>query len=86
MSSGLERLPFDIDKITENCASSFYSGNEGIPFECRTEPLPANEIVYGEKYTWVKAPRYNSKACEVGSLARLLNRKDPGNACCRIPA
>lgn len=77
MSSELERLPFDIDKITENCASSFYSGNEGDPFESRTEPLPANEIVYGEKYTWVKAPRYDGKACEVGSLARLLIAEEP---------
>lgn len=77
MSSDLEYLPFDIEKIKENNASSFYSGNEFHPFEGSTEPLPANEIVYGEKYTWVKAPRYDGKICEVGSLARLLIAEEP---------
>lgn len=77
LSSDLEYLPFDIKKITENNASSFYSGNESHPFEGRTEPLPANEIVYGEKYTWVKAPRYDGRVCEVGSLARLLIAEEP---------
>jgi F420-nonreducing hydrogenase I large subunit len=77
MSSDLEYMPFDIEKITENCTSSFYSGNENHPFEGKTEPLPANEIAYGEKYTWVKAPRYDGKVCEVGSLARLLIAEEP---------
>ncbi len=77
MSSGLEYSSLDIDKITEDSAQAFYSDDKCHPFEGMTEPIPADEIAYGRKYTWVKAPRYNGAACEVGSLARLLVAGEP---------
>lgn len=77
MSPELEYSAIDINKITEDCTASFYSGDEHHPFDGKTEPLPPEEIIYGSKYTWVKAPRYNGMPCEVGSLARLLIAGEP---------
>lgn len=77
MSSGLEYSSLDINKITEDSRAAFYPDDKCHPFEGRTEPLPADEIAYGSKYTWIKAPRYNGAVCEVGSLARLLVAGEP---------
>ncbi len=77
MSHELEYSTVDINKITENCEASFYAEDEHRPFDSKTEPLPAEEIVNDSKYTWVKAPRYDSMPCEVGSLARLLIAGEP---------
>jgi hydrogenase large subunit len=64
----LEKL--DISKINESVAHSWYddSTNGRHPSEGDTVPQ------YGKKdaYSWVKAPRYDGKVCEVGPLARLV--------------
>jgi quinone-reactive Ni/Fe-hydrogenase large subunit len=71
---------YDIDegKITENVTHSWYKGNgTKHPSEGETEPyytgFDSNGQVKGEeKYTWVKAPRYNGNPMEVGPLARMI--------------
>ena len=59
-------------KVTEHVARSWYEGGKGRhPFEGETKPQhgPYNTK---EKYSWVKAPRYEGASCEVGPLARVL--------------
>ncbi|WP_028784867.1 nickel-dependent hydrogenase large subunit [Thalassobacillus devorans] len=60
--------PFDADLITENINYSWYQGKKTYkPFETMPEPDMEKE----DAYTWVKAPRYDGMAVEVGPLARL---------------
>jgi [NiFe] hydrogenase large subunit len=59
-------------KVTEHVARSWYEGGKDRhPFEGETKPQhgPYNTK---EKYSWVKAPRYEGASCEVGPLARVL--------------
>ena len=71
---------FDIDeeKIAEHVTHSWYEGNNALhPSEGETKPnytgFDAQGHVKGEeKYSWVKAPRYEDKPMEVGPLARML--------------
>jgi hydrogenase large subunit len=64
---------FDSSKITESVAHSWYSNS--------SDPLPpaqgqTNPDVNKEgAYSFIKAPRYDSKAMEVGPLARMLVMK-----------
>ncbi len=61
--------PLLIDKVTESIACSWYSGS-GMPqnpFQETTVPAPEKE----NGYSWIKAPRYMGKVCEVGPFARL---------------
>ena len=61
-------VPLLMDKITESVAHSWYEdGGEQSPF--RESTVPEREKVNG--YSWIKAPRYMGKVCEVGPLARL---------------
>lgn len=61
--------PLQIDKVTESIASSWYAGSgmPQSPFQGTTIPAPDKET----GYSWIKAPRYMGKVCEVGPFARL---------------
>ncbi|QGU96609.1 Ni/Fe hydrogenase [Clostridium bovifaecis] len=64
-----EKRSLDPSKISENIYSSWYKGNTQ-----NLEPLDDNwEAQYPKEdgYSWVKAPRYEGYAMEVGPLARL---------------
>jgi len=74
-------VPLDQKKITEHVDHSWYEGGEGKglhPWEGQTEarytgPQPPYEhLDTDKKYSWVKAPRYDEKAMEVGPLSRVL--------------
>jgi quinone-reactive Ni/Fe-hydrogenase large subunit len=71
-------LKLDESKITEEVTHAWYTGTEPRhPFQGTTEPLytgyDKNGNVKGdEKYTWCKAPRYDSQPFEVGPLARFI--------------
>ena len=78
-----ELQPFDPMKVAEFVSSSWYSYPEGDrqglhPWRGRTEadytgPVPPYRLLSDrEKYTWVKAPRYDGRAVQVGPNARLL--------------
>ena len=66
----------DPEKIYEDVKYSRYSSPSGLkPLNGATVPSPGKE----NAYTWLKAPRYEGSAMEVGPLARILvayNRKN----------
>jgi hydrogenase large subunit len=60
---------FDPAKITEDIASSYYTGDSGpvSPFDTKaTDSYPKDNA-----YSWIKSPRYNGIPVEVGPLARM---------------
>lgn len=71
---------YDIDEqmILENVSHSWYEGDSTLhPYDGKTNPnytgFDSNGYLKGdEKYSWVKAPRYEGKPMEVGPLARML--------------
>lgn len=76
-------LEVDPSKITEDVTHSWYegTGKPEHPYEGTTIPkytgLEAKEDGYAylktdEKYSWIKSPRYDGKAVEVGPLARMV--------------
>ena len=75
--------PVEPGNITEYIAHSWYNYREGDqaalhPYEGETNPKytgpkpPYEFLEVDQKYSWLKAPRYEDKAMEVGPLARLL--------------
>ena len=73
----------DHQKITESVAHSYYEydGDDGIgkhPWDGQTNPKyqgpnPPFETLEGfDRYSWLKAPRYDNQAMEVGPLSRVL--------------
>lgn len=60
---------FDSNKITENIHSAWYEAASDV--ESPTDPI-VNENIHKENaYSWIKAPRYEGYAMEVGPLARM---------------
>lgn len=62
------------DKITEDITKGWYEKGEAKhPFQGETKPIQG-EVTYNtdKQYTWLKAPRYDGFAAEVGPLARVL--------------
>jgi [NiFe] hydrogenase large subunit len=65
----------DQQKVTEDVTRAWYEkGKARHPFEGETKPVQENPKYKPDKgqYSWLKAPRYEGKACEVGPLARVL--------------
>ncbi len=78
-----EVLPYDHEKVKEYITHSWYEyagGNDvGLhPYEGETKarytgpPTPWEYLQDSDKYTWMKAPRYDDMPMEVGPLARAL--------------
>ncbi len=71
------------EKITEDVTRGWYEkGDAKHPYVGETKPIQG-EITYDtdKQYSWLKAPRYDSLAAEVGPLARVLvayGKKDQG--------
>lgn len=64
-----QKQEFNADYITENIHMAWYQAEE---VEQRPTDSTVDENVYKEKaYSWVKAPRYQGYAMEVGPLARM---------------
>jgi [NiFe] hydrogenase large subunit len=61
----------DLSKISEHVNHSWYSGSALHPSEGQTVPA-YDSYSTDDKYSWLKAPRYNGNAMEVGPLARVL--------------
>ncbi len=75
--------PYDQNLIREYVFSSWYEYEQGDreglhPYEGETRarytgpPTPWTYLQGEQKYTWMKAPRYEGRAMEVGPLARML--------------
>lgn len=72
----------DVEKVVEHVAHSWYKGGEAKqPLHGETDPEFTSMPEHAkdtEKYSWLKAPRYDGKPMEVGPLARMLVRQDAG--------
>jgi len=67
---------FDPNKIKEQVQYSRYSSGSNLhPYDGQTVPNPQK----GGAYTWLKAPRYEGNAMEVGPLARVVVSYLSGN-------
>ena len=63
----------DVQKVTEDVASSWYTGKNGVnPKSGTTTPIYPKTNVY----SWLKSPRYETKVYEVGPLARMTVNGD----------
>lgn len=63
---------FDPNLITEHVRHSWYEGDKDHhPYEGVTEPLYTT-YEDRDRYSWMKAPRYNSTSVETGPLASML--------------
>jgi Ni,Fe-hydrogenase I large subunit len=61
--------PVDTKKITEDVLASYFKSGSGLPpTKGETIPDPNKK----DAYSWLKAPRYDKHAVEVGPLARIL--------------
>ncbi|MEZ4579684.1 MAG: nickel-dependent hydrogenase large subunit [Desulfobacterales bacterium] len=66
-------LAADQEKVTEHVARGWYEkGDAKHPYEGETKPAHGEYEPDDGKYTWIKAPRFDGNACEVGPLARVL--------------
>jgi len=60
------------EKVTEHVAHSWYKGDGAKhPYEGETDPQHGDYNT-DDRYSWLKAPRYDNEPCEVGPLARVL--------------
>ncbi len=83
-------FPVDPSKITESVNHSWYeysNGNGALhPSKGETNPkysgpkAPYDFLDVDKKYSWLKTPRYDGKAVEVGPLARMIVGYASGNA------
>jgi hydrogenase large subunit len=74
--------PFSPEKITEHVARSWYEYGDSKPakhpFEGETKPTytgpapPYDYLHVDQKYSWLKAPRYENEVMELGPLARFV--------------
>jgi hydrogenase large subunit len=65
--------PFDTASIAEYVGYSYYSSPSGLhPSAGVTTPDVSLVEAGGDQYSWLKAPRWNGNAAEVGPLARML--------------
>ena len=83
-SSDISKLqPFDQANVTENVMHAWYKGSDtgAHPAQSTTElmytgPKPDGAEVYmldeGQRYSWIKSPRYAGQPMEVGPLAHIL--------------
>ncbi|HKK08579.1 MAG TPA: nickel-dependent hydrogenase large subunit, partial [Gemmatimonadota bacterium] len=78
-----EVVPYDETRVREQITHSWYeyenATDEGLhPYEGQTVPKytgpqpPWTFLQDHDRYTWMKAPRYDGKPMEVGPLARML--------------
>lgn len=75
----LERVhPFEESKITENVDRAWYEGDEPH-YTDLNEDGTLKTRNREDKYSWVKAPRYEEKPMECGPLARVLVSYQKGN-------
>ncbi len=76
----LKPVPFDPALIKEHVRHSWYEGEEArLPYEGATEPA-FTKMGDTDRYSWLKAPRYDGKSCETGPLADVLVAYAQGHA------
>lgn len=83
-ASNLQFEDLDTTKISESIQCAFYEDDTPSrhPYDGTTVPLADPDKINldagpADKYSWLKAPRYDGIAAEVGPLARLIVAQDP---------
>jgi quinone-reactive Ni/Fe-hydrogenase large subunit len=71
-------MPFEENKITEEVERAWYDGDEPYYTDLNEDGTLKTEKKE-DKYSWVKAPRYDGKPMECGPLARVLVNYQKGN-------
>jgi [NiFe] hydrogenase large subunit len=72
--------PVDINAVQEHVKHSWYEGDQPLPpAKGETKPKPG-KLDVNDRYSWMKAPRYNGEPMEVGPLARVLVAYGKGHA------
>jgi len=69
---------FDESKITEEVDRAWYKDNEVFYTDLNEDGTLKTEKK-DDKYSWIKAPRYNAQTMETGPLARVLISYTKGN-------
>ncbi|MDO5483351.1 MAG: nickel-dependent hydrogenase large subunit [Desulfovibrionaceae bacterium] len=65
-------LPFDPSNIAEHVRHSWYKGEEArAPYQGETDPA-FTKMGDKDRYSWLKAPRYDGHSIETGPLAHVL--------------
>ena len=73
-------LPFDPSRIEEHVRHSWYEGEQArAPYEGETAPKFTSRGDT-DRYSWMKAPRYDGKVVETGPLAQVLVAYAQGQA------
>ncbi len=73
-------LPFDPSRIEEHVRHSWYEGEQArAPYEGETAPK-FTSMGDTDRYSWMKAPRYDGKVVETGPLAQVLVSYAQGQA------
>ncbi|MCF8086074.1 MAG: nickel-dependent hydrogenase large subunit [Desulfohalobiaceae bacterium] len=76
-ANGTTVAPFDPNKIGEDTSHSWYTQDDASAHPSRAGTRPYASGPGGEKYSWVKAPRYDETAVETGPLAEMIVDNDP---------
>jgi quinone-reactive Ni/Fe-hydrogenase large subunit len=71
-------MPFEENKITEEVERAWYDGDDPYYTDLNEDGTLKTEKKE-DKYSWVKAPRYDGKPMECGPLARVLVNYQKGN-------
>lgn len=76
-AKGISVEPLNLTKIQEDVSHSWFQQDppSAHPYQGRTDPFIADKN--DPRYSWVKAPRYDSVAAETGALAEKIAAKDP---------
>lgn len=84
VSGDLKYEELDTTKITESVQCAFYEDDvpSRHPYDGTTVPVSDPALInfeagVADKYSWLKAPRYNNVPAEVGPLARLIVAQEP---------
>jgi len=70
---------FDSSKVTEEVDRAWYDENDEICYTDLNEDGTLKTEKNDDKYSWIKAPRYDGKTVETGPLARVLISYHKGN-------
>jgi hydrogenase large subunit len=68
---GTQVLPLDVAAITEHVAHAWYADDQAQRHPGVGSTVP-NYPGAGDRYSWVKAPRYHGRVMQTGALAELL--------------
>lgn len=70
---------FDESKVTEHVDRAWFNENDEVEYTDLNEDGSLKTAKNEDKYSWIKAPRYNGQTMESGPLARMMITYKKGN-------